>query len=110
MSWNLLLVNSKHNTNLFEDTEKFGAKKEFMDKISKIFPEIVWEKSNYGKLRDSENEDLFVDFVLGDEEELGSHVLLADVAGGKSHQVLKKICQEYGWQVFDLGSGERIDF
>jgi hypothetical protein len=107
MSWDVLLINSKTPVNIdSEDIPEFLSRTDFINKVKQVLPVIDWPDPSIGIL---DSVPAVIEFNTGDEEAIGSEVLLHVYGGEDPVEVIVDLCKQNNWQAYDLSTESYID-
>lgn len=107
MSWDVLIINSSKPVDIdSDDYPEFTSRAEFIEKVSKYFPDTDWSDPAFGIL---DSEEAVIEFNVGDEDELDGTVLLNVYGGENPVKEIAGLCKASGWQAYDIATETFLD-
>jgi hypothetical protein len=107
MSWDILLINSKSPVDIeSEEYPDFISRTDFINKIKTTFPQTDWADPSFGIL---DSNKLVAEINAGNEEDIGSSVMLHVYGGEDPVGAIVKLCKQHGWQAYDLSTESYLD-
>ncbi len=107
MSWDILIINSAQPVDIdSDDYPEFTSRADFIKKVSASIPEADWSDPSIGIV---DSDAAVMEFDLGDEEEIGSTVLVNVYGGEEPVEEIARLCKENHWQAYDIATESFLD-